>query len=78
MVDYIKWIRGKVGYDTIILNFAGAIITNDKGEVLQKKEVIKRIFGGFQEERWKLGNLLKKQQLENSKKRQALIFRWII
>ncbi len=27
MNDYIKWIRSKVGHDTIILNFSGAIIT---------------------------------------------------
>ena len=37
MSDYIKWIRGKVGTDTIILNFAGACVTNDKGEILLQK-----------------------------------------
>lgn len=35
--DYIKWIRGKVGHDTIILNFSDACITNEKGEVLLQK-----------------------------------------
>lgn len=37
MSDYIKWIRSKVGHDTIILNFSGAIITNEKGEILLQK-----------------------------------------
>lgn len=37
MSDYIKWIRSKVGHDTIILNFAGACITNEKGELLLQK-----------------------------------------
>jgi 8-oxo-dGTP pyrophosphatase MutT (NUDIX family) len=35
--DYIKWIRSKVGHDEIILNFAGAVIENDKGEILLQK-----------------------------------------
>ena len=37
MSDYIKWIREKVGHDTIILNFSGAIITNEKGDILLQK-----------------------------------------
>lgn len=37
MSDYIKWIRSKVGHDEIILNFSGACITNEKGEILLQK-----------------------------------------
>jgi len=37
MSNYIKWIREKVGNERIILNFAGACITNDKGELLLQK-----------------------------------------
>ncbi|MGT2887683.1 NUDIX hydrolase [Streptococcus didelphis] len=32
--DYISYIRSKVGHDKIILNFAGAILANEKGKVL--------------------------------------------
>ena len=45
MSDYIKWIRSKVGTDTIILNFAGACITNDKGELLLQKRSKDNIWG---------------------------------
>lgn len=46
MSDYIKWIRSKVGYDNIILNFSGACITNEKGEVLlQKRSDTHNIWG---------------------------------
>ena len=38
MSDYIKWIRSKVGNETIILNFAGVCITNEKGELLLQKK----------------------------------------
>ncbi|MCL2188532.1 MAG: NUDIX domain-containing protein [Defluviitaleaceae bacterium] len=37
MADYIKWIRSKVGNERIILNFAGAFITNERGEILLQK-----------------------------------------
>lgn len=46
MSDYIKWIRSKVGHDTIILNFSGACITNERGEVLlQKRSKTEDIWG---------------------------------
>lgn len=44
MGDFIKWIRSKVGQDTIILNFSGACITNEKGEVLQFSSTTCRCF----------------------------------
>lgn len=37
MSDYIKWIRSKIGNDTIILNFSGAFITNENKEILLQK-----------------------------------------
>lgn len=40
MSDYIKWIRSKVGNDIIILNFSGACITNENGELLLQKRSI--------------------------------------
>jgi hypothetical protein len=36
MDGYLKWIREKVGREKIILVGAGAVIRNDKGEVLVK------------------------------------------
>ncbi|QHQ62533.1 NUDIX domain-containing protein [Anaerocolumna sedimenticola] len=46
MSDYIKWIRSKVGHDAIILNFSGAIITNEKGEILfQKRSDAEDVWG---------------------------------
>ncbi|MBR2876237.1 MAG: NUDIX hydrolase [Clostridia bacterium] len=35
--DYIKWIRGKVGHEKIIIVYAGGCIFNEKGEVLLQK-----------------------------------------
>lgn len=37
MSDYIKWIRDKVGKETIILNFSGACIINENNELLLQK-----------------------------------------
>lgn len=34
MADYIRWIRARVGHEPILLNFAGAIITDEQGRVL--------------------------------------------
>lgn len=35
--DYIRYIRGKVGQDLIILNFAGGIVYNERNEILLQK-----------------------------------------
>lgn len=46
MKDYIKWIRNKVGNETIILNFSCVCITNEKNEILlQKRDKNKDIWG---------------------------------
>ena len=34
MTDYIKWLRSKVGHDPILLNAAGAFVTNEQGQIL--------------------------------------------
>lgn len=35
--DYIKWIRGKVGHEKIVIVYAGGCIFNESGEVLLQK-----------------------------------------
>lgn len=50
-MDYIKWIRSKVGTEMIILNFAGAIVLNEEGQICFNGEEIKML-GDFQEELW--------------------------
>ena len=44
-MDYIKWIRFKVGKDMIILNFSGAIIENDKQEILLQRRRDRNAWG---------------------------------
>lgn len=36
-LNYIKWIREKVGHELIFLNFAGGIVCNEHNEVLLQK-----------------------------------------
>ncbi|MBR2409935.1 MAG: NUDIX hydrolase [Lachnospiraceae bacterium] len=35
--DYIRWLRGKVGHEKVILVFAGGCMFNEKGEVLLQR-----------------------------------------
>ena len=35
--NYIKWLRGKIGHEKLILIFAGGCIFNDNGEVLLQR-----------------------------------------
>ncbi|MDR0271599.1 NUDIX hydrolase [Paenibacillus sp.] len=44
-MDYIKWIRSKVGSEMIILNFAGVIITNKEGQILLQRRRDKDAWG---------------------------------
>ncbi|WP_152393055.1 NUDIX hydrolase [Paenibacillus guangzhouensis] len=44
-MDYIKWIRSKVGNEMIILNFAGAIVTNEEGQILLQRRRDKNAWG---------------------------------
>lgn len=36
-MDYIKYIRSKVGHDKIILNFVGGILSNKQKILLQQR-----------------------------------------
>lgn len=46
MPDYISWIRSKVGHAPIILNFAGACVVNEQGQVLlQKRSATEEMWG---------------------------------
>lgn len=45
MNNYIKWIREKVGHECIFLNFAGACIKNNKGEILLQERADKKGWG---------------------------------
>ncbi|MDP5273650.1 NUDIX domain-containing protein [Chengkuizengella axinellae] len=45
MLDYIRWIRSKVGHDKIFLNFAGGCVVNEKGEILLQKRGDKKAWG---------------------------------
>lgn len=36
-MDYIRWLRSKVGHERIILTFVGGCIRNEKGEVLLQR-----------------------------------------
>jgi mutator protein MutT len=44
-MDYIKWIRSKIGNEMIFLNFAGAIITNEQGNLLLQRRRDKDAWG---------------------------------
>lgn len=44
-MDYIKWIRNKVGKDMIILNFSGAIIENEAQEILLQRRRDRNAWG---------------------------------
>ncbi len=39
MPDYIKYIRKKVGHEAIILVFAGAVVSNELGQILLHKRL---------------------------------------
>jgi 8-oxo-dGTP pyrophosphatase MutT (NUDIX family) len=72
MVDYIKWIRGKVGHDTIILNFSGAIITNDKGEVLLQKRSDKEDIWGLPGGAMEVGESIEETAIRELKEETGL------
>ena len=44
-MDYIKFIRSKVGHDKIFLNCVGAAIINESGEVLLQKRADRFVWG---------------------------------
>ncbi len=44
-MDYIKWIRKKVGHEKIFLNFAGGCIVNEHGQILLQRRADKEQWG---------------------------------
>ncbi len=44
-MDYIKWIRSKVGHEKLILNYATIVVTNSKGEILLQKRSDNNMWG---------------------------------
>ncbi|HBM4265708.1 TPA: NUDIX domain-containing protein, partial [Listeria innocua] len=44
-MDYIKWIRGKVGNEKIILNFVSGYFINTEGKILLQKRNDKNMWG---------------------------------
>ncbi|MGE6574213.1 NUDIX hydrolase [Paenibacillus xylanexedens] len=44
-MDYTKWIRTKVGSEMIILNFAGAIVLDEEGQILLQRRRDKNAWG---------------------------------
>ena len=46
-MDYIKWIRSKVGHEQIFLNFAGACVVNGNEEILLQRRSKEKEEWGF-------------------------------
>mgnify|MGYP003413501732 FL=1 len=44
-MDYIKWIRSKVGHESIFLNFAGGCIEDKNGRILLQKRKDRNVWG---------------------------------
>lgn len=44
-MNYINWIRKKVGRERIFLNFAGACVTNEDGQILLQRRSDKNMWG---------------------------------
>lgn len=67
MSDYIKWIRSKVSNDTIILNFSGACITNEKGELLLQRRSDKENIWGLPGGAVEIGESIKESAVREVK-----------
>ncbi|MGP4040149.1 NUDIX hydrolase [Gracilibacillus sp. D59] len=44
-MNYIQWIRSKVGREKIFLNFAGGCVVNEEGHILLQKRHDKQMWG---------------------------------
>ncbi|SDB94845.1 NUDIX hydrolase [Shouchella lonarensis] len=44
-MNYIKWLRNKVGTEKVFLNFASGCIRNDRGEILLQRRSDKKTWG---------------------------------
>lgn len=45
MADYIKWLRSKVGHETVFLNFSVGIIRNKEGKFLMNRRGDSNLWG---------------------------------
>lgn len=75
MSDYIKWIRSKVNHDTIILNFSGACITNENGELLLQKRNSKEDIWGIPGGAVEIGESIEESAIREVKEETGLDIR---
>ncbi len=72
MSDYIKWIRSKVGHNTIILNFSGACITNENGDILLQKRSDKGELWGLPGGAMEIGESIEEAAIREIKEETGL------
>lgn len=75
MSDYIRWIRSKVNHDTIILNFSGACITNENGELLLQKRNSKEDIWGLPGGAVEIGESIEESAIREVKEETGLDIR---